>query len=222
MSFDVYSLAKINAFYEAIKPWESGYQHNSFAYVAVKQENDFVLCQGALWLNSMPSKFPFTTFESENVCAGQFKLADVGKTFREFINDLRDGTLVTPQRRLKFPSDGGQHHGASFTPIHPSALQAQSRVNVLKITGARQILRNEPSVLDWELRSAATPFDSMNELFSEYGLGGLFTDVITVEVLATALMGFNGDDSRISGETATIVVQLANTLDPAKASVGYR
>jgi hypothetical protein len=101
-------------------------------------------------------------------------------------------------------------------------LQAQSRVNVLKLTGATQILGNEPSVLDWELRSAATPFDSVNELFSEYGLGGIFTDGLTVEVVANAVMGFNGDASKISGETATIVVQLANTLDPAKASLGYR
>jgi hypothetical protein len=103
MSFDVYSLAKIVSFYEAIAPWETGYQHNSFTYVAVKHENNFVLCQGMLWLNFAPSKLPFTTFESENICAGQFKLADVGKTFREFINDLRDGAVVTPPANAEVP-----------------------------------------------------------------------------------------------------------------------
>ena len=222
MSFDLYSLGKIHAFYEAISPWETGYQQNSFAYVATKHANNFVLCQGILWLNPTPSKFPFTTFKSDNICAGQFKLADVGKNFPEFIDDLRDGAVVTPRRTLMFPTEGGQHHRALFTPLHPSALPAQSRVNVLKLTGAGQILRNEPSVLDWELRSAATPFNSVNQLLSEYGLGGIFTDALTVEVVATAVMGFNGDASKISGETATIVLQLANTLDMAKASVGYR
>src|ERR1700674_2327425 len=107
MSFDTNSLANVTSFYEAIEPWETGYQHNSFAYVAVKRGADFVLVQGILWLNTSPSKTHFATFESENICAGHFKLADIGKTFREFIDDLRDGGAVTPQRRLLFPVNEG-------------------------------------------------------------------------------------------------------------------
>lgn len=221
MTFDLHSEDNLRNFFDAIEPWESGYQNNSFTYVAVRRVNGFVLAQGMLWLHSSSSQIPFTTFESENVRAGHFKLSEASKTFRDMIRDLANGEISTPQGQLFFPpvSPG---HKASFTPLHPSALQAQSRVNVLKITGDRQPLISGPSVLDWELRSSAVPFDSIQELLQEYGLGGLFSDSITVEVVATAVMGFDGDQSKISGEKAGITIRLANTLDTSKAAVGYR
>ncbi|MCK1306848.1 MULTISPECIES: hypothetical protein [unclassified Bradyrhizobium] len=222
MTFNVFAQTSIGSFYKAIDRWEDGYPENTFAYMAIKQGADFVLAQGMLWLNSLTHKTPLMYFETENVCAGHFKLADAGKTYREFISNLGAGTIVTPQRTLQFPFTGGANHHASFTPLHPSALQAQSRVNVLKITGNNAPLQAETSVLDWELRSAPNPYDTIAELLSEFGLGGLFTDKITVEVIATSVMGFNGDGCTISGETGTIVVQLANTLDRKNASVGYR
>jgi hypothetical protein len=221
MVFDPSSLNNIHDFYQAISPWDSGYQNNSFTYVAIARDSSFVIVQGALWLNASHSKTPFNTFESENVRAGHFKLSDLGKAFRDVVSDLGKGSITTPQGSFLFPHQT-TNHKASFTPLHPSALQAQSRVNVLKLTGARQFLASEPSVLDCELRSSAIPFDSMQELFSEYGLGGLFDDALTIEVIATAVMGFDGDTSKISGQTARINIRLANTLDIRHASVGYR
>ena len=35
MTFDLHSQAHLQNFLEAIAPWESGYENNSFAYVAV-------------------------------------------------------------------------------------------------------------------------------------------------------------------------------------------
>jgi hypothetical protein len=221
MTFDLHSEANLNNFLDAISPWESGYQNNSFAYVAVRRAEGFVIAQGMLWLHPSVSQIPFTTFESENVRAGHFKLSEVGKTFRDMIQDLGGGKVSTPQGQLLFPLVPPGHK-ASFTPLHPSALQSQSRVNVLKITGYRQPLTSGPSVLDWELRSSAVPFDSVQELLQEYGLGGLFTESITVEVVATAVVGFDGDVSKVTGEKARIVIRLANTLDTNNATVGYR
>jgi hypothetical protein len=221
MTFDLHSESHLLNFFEAIAPWESGYGNNSFTYLAVRRADDFVLVQGMLWLNSSLSKIPFTTFESDHVRAGHFKLSDVGKIFRDMIKDLGNGSIITPQGQLLFPLVPPSHR-ASFTPLHPSALQSQSRVNVLKITGDKQPLASGPSVLDWELRSSTVPFDTIQELLQEYGLGGLFTDSITVEVIATAVMGFDGDASKITGETARITIRLANTLDTNKVSVGYR
>jgi hypothetical protein len=223
MTFNLQSLADVHAFYGAIAPWQSGYQHNSFAYVARKESSgNMAIGQAMLWLNSTPSKITFNTFETENVCAGHFRLADVGKSFRELIQDLGTGTITTPDNRKLFFEPVPGEHGASFSPLHPAALQSQSRLNVLKLTAGPQVLPLNPSVLDWELRGAETPFDTINELLSHYSLGGVFRDFATIEVIASSIMGFNGDASKISGETATIVVNLANTLDPEKALLGYR
>ncbi|MBI5319643.1 hypothetical protein [Bradyrhizobium sp.] len=217
MAFDVHGEAHVRNFLAAISPWESGYLENSFTYVATRLGNDFVLAQGMLWLRPFQSPIPLTHFESENVRAGHFKLSDVGKTYREVIKELGEGYLTTPHGTLLFPS-----RAASFTPLHPAALQSQSRLNVLKITGAAQLLSANPSVLDWELRSSPIPFDTVQELLSEYGLGGLFNDFITVEVIATPVMGFDGDECRITEDKAHIAIRLAPTLDAKKVSVGYR
>jgi hypothetical protein len=221
MAFDVHGNFHVKNFLEAISPWESGYRENSFAYLATRSGADFVLVQGMLWLSSFPSKMPFTHFQSENLRAGHFRLSDVGKTFQEVISRLSEGALDTPHGPLIFPQTPPSHRTA-FTPLHPAALQAQSRLNVLKITGAAQLLSAGPSVLDWELRSSPIPFDSIQELLSEYRLGGLFTDFITVEVIATDVMGFDGDSCRIVEDKAQITIRLADTLDTSKASVGYR
>jgi hypothetical protein len=221
MTFDLNSSMQINAFYGAIAPWESGYENNSFAYVAIRRGSVFVIVQGAIWLNAMHSKTPFKTFESQNVRAGHFLLSDLKKTFKELIDDIGNGSVNTPQGEFIFPQDIPSHR-ASFTPIHPSVQQSQSRVNVLRLTGGRQLLEGRPSVLDWELRSSTVPHDTVQELFAEYGLVGLFADAITIEVIGTAVMGFDGDNSKITDETAHIVIRLANTLDVEGASLGYR
>ncbi|NLS70461.1 hypothetical protein E3H11_16320 [Bradyrhizobium brasilense] len=221
MGFGLQGQTSVSNFFNAIEPWESGYQNNTFTYVAVRRGERFLLVQGSLWLNTSTSPIPLKTFESENVRAGHFKISDVGKTFREMIEDLGDSEIQTPQGPILFPSMMS-YQEASFTPLHPSALQSQSRVNVLKITGDEQSLTNGPSVLDWELRSCSVPYDSIQELLQEFGLGGLFTDQITVEVVATSVMGFDGDQSKITGEKAQIVVRLANTLNTNEAAVGFR
>lgn len=221
MAFNSMSLEQRSAFLNAIAPWEAAYQSNSFAYVAVRKNGIFCLVQGVLWLNSSEPKTPFSHFESENVRAGHFALSDVDRTFRDFIDDFGAGEVITPQGRLDF-APGGASHSASFTPLHPSALQAQSRVNVLRITGGKQFLGSEPSLLDWELRAGITPFDGVHELLAEYALGGLFSDAVTVEIVATAILGFDGNSSQIEAGSAVISVRIASALEVDKVSVGYR
>jgi len=222
MALNVYGTETLSTFLKAIEPWDSGYEHNSFAYVAKKQEGLFVISQAIIWLNTSESKIPFRAFETENICAEHVRLADLGRTYRQCIDDLCLGKIVTPRGQRFFPSAGNGWHDAFFTPLHPTALQSQTRVNVLQIKGEQQHLENGPSILDWELRGSDTPYDSVQELLGEYGLGGLFTDRITAEVVASGVMGFDGDASTIDGETATIAIRLANTLDYNNAAVGYR
>lgn len=221
MAFDVLGYTSVQNFRRAIAPWESGYRENSFAYLATRSGTEFVLVQGILWLNPFQADIPLSHFQSENVRAGHFKLSDIGKTFSEVIEGLSKGALDTPHGSLMFPQ-APPCHRTSFTPLHPSALQSQSRRNVLKITGAEQLLAAGPSVLDWELRSSPVPFDSVQELLSEYRLGGMFTDFITVEVVASDVMGFDGDLCRITEDKAIIAIRLADTLDTSQVSVGYR
>jgi hypothetical protein len=71
------------------------------------------------------------------------------------------------------------------------------------------------------LKAAATPYDGLQELMSEYQLGILETDSVTFEAIAfnVALVNFG---SPVSGTTARVTVHLAKRLSPDKAAVGYR
>ncbi|SHG69368.1 hypothetical protein [Bradyrhizobium erythrophlei] len=221
MPLHEFARAKLDEFYQAISPWESGYQTNSFTYVAVRQGADFVLVQGALWLNTVNSKIPYTHFESENVRGGHFHLSELEMDYRQLVDALISGNLNTPRGTLTFPVAGSGHHSVLYTPVHPSATQSQSRVNVVRIGGAEQTVQNQQPNLDWELRGASTPYDGLNDLLTEYGLGALFGDVISVEIIATTVMGIE-ESSTVSGTVASIGVRLASTLSTKSASVGYR
>jgi hypothetical protein len=222
MSFDVHGQLNIDNFLRAIAPWEDGYTNNSFTYLAIKHNGVFTVVQGAIWLNTNDLKAPLTQFFTENIRAGHYRLISLGKSYRDLIRDVASGVIRTPDGELHFPPANGGHHSALFTPLHPTALQSQSRVNVLRLGGLPQFVTVQPSVLDWELRAARTPYDNLNELMNEYHLGGMFTDLITVEVIGTSVMAIDGEKSKISGELATIAVNLSKTLPTEKVAVAYR
>ncbi len=71
------------------------------------------------------------------------------------------------------------------------------------------------------LRGASVPYDTFSELMSEYGLGGLYQDVISIEIIATTILGFD-DKSAVNGTTATVIVRFAKMLPSSNVSVGYR
>ncbi|MGY3354820.1 hypothetical protein ACVWZK_001483 [Bradyrhizobium sp. GM0.4] len=220
--FDVQGQANVDSFSDAIAPWEVGYTNNVFCYLAICHHGVFIVVQGAIWLNTLKFKAPSEHFASEKVRAGYYPLEALGKSYKELISEMASGIVHTPDGDLHFPPGDGGRHSASFTPLHPTALQSQSRVNVLRIGGLQQFAAGESSVLDWELRAARRPYDSLQDLMSDYQLGGIFTDIITVEVIGTAVMAIDGDSSKIEGELATIGVKLAKSLPVNKVAVSYR
>lgn len=223
MSFDRQGQSNIAAFLSAIAPWEDGYTNNSFTFLAIKQKDKFVLVQGAIWLAPTEVRAPLEQFSTDNVRAGHYRLSSLGRTYREIIDAVASSGLIrTPDGDLHFPPMHGSHHSASFTPLHPTALQSQSRVNVLRLGGQQQFITIEPSVLDWELRAARTPYDNLQELMNEYMLSGILSDVITLEIIGTAMMAIDGGTSSVTGEVATISINLAKSLDKDKVAVSYR
>jgi hypothetical protein len=221
MSFDAQGRANIDDFVRTVSPWEEGYTNSSFTYLAVKRQGVFVVVHGAIWLNAQQLKAPLVQFATANIRAGHYRLQALGKTFRELMEEIGQGVVHTPDGELRFLPEG-DHHSASFTPLHPAALQSQSRVSVLRLGGCHQFVTNQPSILDWELRAAPTPYDNLQDLIGEYQLGNMFTDVITIEVIGTAVMAIDGANSKIEGELATISINLASTLPTEQVSVSYR
>jgi hypothetical protein len=89
------------------------------------------------------------------------------------------------------------------------------------ISGAQhQTYLHQPQI-DWELRSAPTPFDSLGELLNEYSLGVYKGDFAHVEVVAlpAAEVDFK---SVVNGEDAKPSLFIAKALNQADCRLGYR
>ena len=105
--------------------------------------------------------------------AGHYQLSDTIDTAQKFIETLLSGKIETPHGELYFPKRDSNDYSAFCQPFRPVGLQGQNRLSVLRISGDQQFqCLNQPS-LDWELKAAPTPYESLQELMFEYGLGAL-------------------------------------------------
>jgi hypothetical protein len=208
-------------FYSAISAWDHTYTNSSFLFVALRDADHFEILQGALWLSAEHSAIPLSKFASENVLAGHLKLADLGMDYQRTIGELLSGKLKTPMGELRFsPVNGQSYHSLTYLPVHPSTQTSQRRLNVVRLGGDRPTVEQRQPLLDWELRAASEPFDSLADLLQAYNLGALFGDVKTIEIIATPVM-IVADSSTISGAKASIDIQAASTCDTSNASVGF-
>ena len=151
------SEASLAEFYSAISAWDDAYQNSSFFFVALKEGDRFEILQGAFWLSAELSVVPFSTFASDNVRAGHYKLTELGSSYKQTIDGLLSGKITTPSGDLYFSPLAGQlYHSLIYTPVHPTTQTSQRRVNVVRLGGDHPNVELKQPVLDWELRAAST------------------------------------------------------------------
>jgi hypothetical protein len=210
----------IDDFFLAIEPLKAAHGESTFSYVAIKSENRFVLVQAFLHLVGI-TKPTISQFNSQNVRAGRYRLTDLAESPRTFIDMVLSGKIVTPDGEIFFPGGQDGNHSAWVQPFHTVGLQNQNRTAVLGIIGSDQFRHIQQPQLDWELKACLRPYDGLQELMTEYGLGVLHNDKASLEVIASNVAAIDFG-SPINGTKATIVVRLAKGLSPEKLSVGIR
>lgn len=217
MAIPEHTRQAIERFFAAIEPRLEAYSRSTFSYVAVRRGAAFLLVKGILSLNTgtLPSK----AFRSENLCAGRCQLETVAPSPRAFVEQLLQGEIRTPDE-LVFPLGNGGYH-AGYAPFHAGGLQVQGRTNVLTIAGAERGIEGSQLELDWELKAAAVPYDSLNELFAEFGLGVLTANVATVEVVAHYVAAVDAA-STVEGKQVILRARLAHGLHTEGSGSGSR
>lgn len=219
MTLSSHSKKYVDQFLTAIRPVEAAYCNDTFAYLALKKPNGFVMVQGTLYLNVVPRAFPPSPFESENIRASHRPLSELRISRAELIEQISAGELITPEGRVLFPGNDG-NHGAMYQPFHTAGLQTQSRLSVLSLFGVNR--ENVDQVaLDWELRGGSHPFDGLQDLMNEYQIGVLAGGTNTVELIAQSVAAIDAK-SQIDGDRATIGIRIAKGLSTDKAWVGFR
>src|SRR5205085_3567166 len=118
-----------------------------------------------------------------HVRAGYYHLGELKIGLRGIIDCLLAGHLDTPHGALEFPAADGGRHAASFVPYHPDGLQTQVRFNYLTVMGGQVEPPRQPDI-DWEIKAATPPYDGLQELAREFGLGALTSGPINVGVVA--------------------------------------
>jgi hypothetical protein len=193
----------------------------TFSYIAVKKDEEFVIVKGVISYNTGFVRTPLTHFHSENVRAGAYSVKELNLEVPALINAFVSGQLTTPHGVLRFlPNDSG-NYATTREPFHQEGIKAQSRLDVLTVLGGpvEQYLQHKLK-LDWELRAASTPYDTLEELAFEYGLGTL-RSLLCVEVIAFNVVAFDFR-STISGTKAKLGILLARGLSRKDVSLGYR
>jgi hypothetical protein len=210
----------LNEFFEAIDLSLPGYTHSFFSYIALKSGEAFVLNQGQLVFRTMPAIVPPKYFASENIRAGFFRIEDLKSDPKSMINNALAGVISTPHGDLRFPPAQHRSHSIYFSPFHSDGVPTQLRQMNLFIRGDRRPQLQTPK-LDWEVRSAKTPYDGLQDLLRDIMVGALTGDTSEIRVIAHNIVAIS-DESIIHADQARLVMRLANGLDPAKSSIGVR
>ncbi|CAN2536297.1 hypothetical+protein [Methylocapsa aurea] len=193
----------------------------TLSYVAIKKCGEFYIVKCALTLNVSAFKIQLSHFKSDNIRAGAYNMSDLNINMCNLIEALLSGQLQTPHGVLRFvPNDAG-NFAATREPFHSEGIKNQARFDVLTIFGgSTEPFLMDRRALDWELRASPTPYDSLDELASEYGVAG-FSGTIMLEVLALHLAAFDFGSS-ISGNKAKLAILVARGLPRDDISLGYR
>lgn len=209
-------------FFESCSPMMGGYRHSTFSYVAAKTKDGLVLLHGRIRLGIFPldAGAP-SSFETRSVCAGRIALQNGYEQARELVAALLNGSLKTSHGNLRLVADDGDRHAAHFAPFHDEGLKSQNRLSVLSISGHRPESYLRQPDLDWELKAAETPYDSLTDLLLEFGLGAHRVDATRLEIIADTV-AFVHSSSRVEGTKASIVLRVAKGLDTNRVTLGYR
>lgn len=209
-------------FFETVEPVKACCATPTFSYFAIKKNGVFNLIQGMLFLNLPTTDAQLSHFQSENIRAGKYLLSDLGYTPEEFVAAARLGKIETPIGPLIISKKEPNSVYGSFTALHSAGLQHQNRLAVLHLAGDRRLLFINQPMQDWELRAAATPYDSVTELLGEYGLG-LITDHdhVAIDIVLAPVCAIDSDSTIIAGK-AKITVRVNPHLDIKLVRLGYR
>lgn len=209
---------EVEEFFAAIDPIRGGKSEVTFNYLAVLHHDQYILICSRLYFIHR-TKVPFSHISTERVRAGQYRLSDLNCSPRELVQQMMSGIVKTPSGNLLFPVDGFNNWHITFQPFHDVGLASQSRMNVLRIDSSGPSIDSLP--LDWELKAAPTPFDSIHELLSYYSVGEFVRGQCVFEAVAHNVAVVDAA-SAVTGTTADLKIRVIDGLSTDKASIGYR
>lgn len=216
-------------FESLLSKWKGAYICSIHSYVAVKGPEGNRLLYGRILLeptsdglNEAPIQF-----ESERIIAGRFGKRTTSDSIAEYIASAKAGQMDTHKGAVSLAKDSSGSISAYFAPIFHPLVSDGPRLPSIIVRGTSKhtllVTEGDNRQLDWEMKAADVPFDSLDELLGHCMLPTLMQmgDSSTLEIVARtpAVVGAN---SVINGSEAVIECRMAKGLDPEKLRLGYR
>lgn len=212
-----------------LSKWESAYVCSVHSYVALKGQEGGRLLFGRVLLEPTRegiTETPFQ-FETEHIIAGRFVKVATPESIVGLIAKAKSGQMDTGKGIASLATNSSGSVSAYFASIYHPLISDGPRLPSLLVRGTAKhdvlILAGDARQIDWELKSADVPFDSLDDLLGHCGLPVLMQigDATTLEIVARtpAIVGAN---SVINGSEAVIECRVAKALDAGKLRLGYR
>ena len=210
----------IEEFFHAIEAFQNA-MIPTVTYVSWASNGVPFIVKARLRFAPQGTDFAPRRFDWNKVTAESFKLSDVGKTPREFVDGILAGRLASPSGEINFPPQHEDNYAAQFVELHPEGLELQSRTAVLQIRGSDQNSPLNYAPLDWELKAASPPYDSLTELCQDFGLGALIDPACLFEAVVSDVVAMDFA-CKVVGTSIELAAFAAQGLATNEVSIGYR
>lgn len=218
-----HSERQLNAYFEAIETWRAAYVVARLHVLGVRTGEILELVTGRIVLDVGRDTECMAPIRAGRVEAHQIMLnqaSDLQGIARALAS--ADGFHVAEIGCIRLPST--EQVGIFVAPpmvLHPEGLSAGNRLAVLSIVGGHIAESLPQPESDWLLKAADAPYDSVQELAIDYGLGTLRSDRALLEVVARTAIEVLAESS-VTGTRASIGIWIASSLDRTRAKLGYR
>lgn len=219
-----HSESQLSAYFEAIAGWRAAYRVARLHVLGVRTGKALELVSARIVLDvggDTAYKAPFLAgpIEAHQITLNQTEI-DLKGVVRAI--GSTDGFYATGIGRMRLPSNDqvGIYVGRP-TLLHPEGLGDGNRLAVLLIGGGHftDLLPQPDS--DWLLKASDRPYDSIQELAVDYGLGAIRGDRAVLEVVARTAIQVLAE-STVVGSKASIGIWMASSLVRTKAKLGFR
>lgn len=219
-----HSQQQFDAFFASFSSWRKAYVRARLHYFAVRRSSALYIVSARIVLDLGGTDSTKPTFRTESLEAGQWEIDQSIQPVEEVIRGLvsEEGLLIDGIGRLRLFAD--ERHDVFAGPpilLHPEGLSVGNRLAVFTLSGANWgELIPQPDT-DWLLKAATQPYESVQELLGEYGLGALRGDRTIIEVVAATSVQVLAR-SRVEGTMAELGIWMGRALDHETARLGYR
>ncbi len=214
----------VDKFFSDISSWSKAYTSIAVSYLAFRIEEGYALTKARIFLDVWPRDIERTQIKFDSLQAGVFYLSDIDISPEDYIQCLEDGSFSTPHGKLVFlPEDSGAY-SAYYDPYLSEGTQSNYRLSLLSISGGGVNPQPRNTELDWELKSGEKPFDNVNALLMELGIGTVSSDRAVVEYVASSCLKPHSVEpyGMVVGNKACPALLIPNSLEAAKTTLGYQ